>query len=176
MSARKIGGNATRGGVSRHAGRAAALTASRFSLQSRPVPEVKPSIPPASAVRGSRASTEPSTQRGVYSAPRLPCFYAGSRFPLPSLPEDKTCLSQLLARPCVAACDLPILFNPAEGLSMAKPARFSLRPGSKFVPLAVLQPLPKPIRGSSRKPLIQRMYTLCEVQDGKRQSVPVRNV
>jgi hypothetical protein len=156
MSARKIGGNATRGGVSRHAGRAAALTASRFTWQSMtcPRPAVKLRTPPASAVRGSRASTDPSTQRGVYSASRLPCCDAGPRFPLPSLSEDKTSLCQLRARPCVVAADLANLFNPAEGLSMAKPARFSLRPASKFVPVADLQPLPKMIRGSSRKPLI----------------------
>jgi hypothetical protein len=187
MNARKIGGNATRGGFSRHAGRAAAFTAFRQSLHSTltwtpnqpaqvvrwPVPEVKPSIPPAPAVRGSRASTDPSTQRGVDSASRLPCCDAGPRFQLHSLPEDKTSLCQLLARPCVAACDLPILFNPAEGLSMEKPARASLRLPSKFVPLGGIRRAFKIASGTSRKPLIKRVYTLCEVQDGERQSVPV---
>lgn len=63
----------------------------------------------------------------------------------------------------------PNLFNPAEGLSMEKPARASLRLPSKFVPLGQIRRVFETTSGTSRKPLNSRSYTLCEVQDGERQ-------
>lgn len=65
-----------------------------------------------------------------------------------------------------------ILFNPFEGLSMEKPAHASFRQPPKLVPPGCFSQTGQNNPRQGRKPLIQRVYTLCEVQDRKQEAQP----
>jgi hypothetical protein len=65
------------------------------------------------------------------------------------------------------------LFNPFEGLSMAKTAPELFRQAAKFVPLDDSLQKQQITQGTACKSMNQRFYTLCEVYNAERQSVPV---
>lgn len=164
MSARKAGGYAARQGDSPTQRRAADLPADQRPLRSV---LTWPPVEKASACKPNR---------------RTGCAFVriqGDRPPALSGGSSRARRAEAVS-PEVAPSDRTtalrtpeILFNPVEGLSMEKPARALLRPPSKFVPLGQISRVPETTSGQSRKPLIQRMYTLCEVTETKRQSVPL---
>jgi hypothetical protein len=65
-----------------------------------------------------------------------------------------------------------LLDNP-KGLSMAKTAPDMFRHEAKFVPLVDSLQKQQTTQGRACKPMIRRLYTLCEVDNAERQSVPV---
>jgi hypothetical protein len=167
MSAGEGGGYAARQGASPTQRRADALMALRFTRRSM--------IQPAPNGQAS-ACKPPQRTPAVRWLVATAALARTDRWPFL---EVKACTPlESAARGSRASTDPRKprnLFNPAEGLSMEKPACASLRPPSKFVPVAALRHLSKSIRETSRKPLINRMYTLCEVMDSDRQVQPVRN-
>lgn len=124
---------------------------------------VKHSNPLASVVRGSRATTGRSIQRGVDSAFRLHCLCTGLCAPLPSLPEDKTSLCPSLARPWVAAVGLLPLFNSPESHNMEKTARSFICQPMKSFPVNGLRMHSVINEAKQRNPMRLHSYTLCEV-------------
>ena len=68
----------------------------------------------------------------------------------------------------------PNLFNPPKGLSMAKIARDSLQLARKSVPVSETLRSARLPQTRPRETVIQRRYTLCEVDNGNRQFVPPR--
>lgn len=164
MSARKAAGRSIQTRASAAGGTADALTALRFTLRSV--------IQPAPNGQAS-ACKPPQRQPAVRWLVATAALARTDRWPFP---EVKACTPLAFAVRGSRASTVPrkprILFNPVEGLSMEKPARASFRAPLKFVPVAALRHLSKSIRETSRKSLIQRMYTLCEVQDSDRQFVP----
>lgn len=85
-------------------------------------------------------------------------------------------------RPVVPACDDPVrsvtsadqpnLLNNPKGLSMAKTALVSLQVARKSVPVAESAKGGQIVQSSACRTVIERAYTLCEVDKGNRQFVP----
>ena len=69
----------------------------------------------------------------------------------------------------------PNLFNPPKGLSMAKIAPVSLQLAMKFVPVAETLRSARLPQTRPRETVIQRRYTLCEVQQTEGKSLPLGN-
>ena len=166
MSARQAAGRAAQTRASAAGGVANGLTAPRFTWRSM--------IQPAPTGQVS-ACKPPQQQPAVRWLVATAALARTDRWPFP---EVKACTPLASAARGSRASTDPRkprnLFNPAEGLSMEKPACASFRAPSKFVPVAALRHLSNSIRETSRKPLIQRMYTLCVVKDSDRQVLPVR--
>jgi hypothetical protein len=66
----------------------------------------------------------------------------------------------------------PNLLNPPKGHSMAKIARDSLQLAMKSVPVANSLICAQLQQTRTRETVNRRFYTLCEVNNGERQSVP----
>lgn len=158
MSARQAGGNVVTLGASPAWGRAAALmVASRDSMSSL---LTWTSNGQASACKPPQRT--PADRWLVATAERT----RTDRWPFPEvkLSTPPACA----ARGSRASTDPRKprnLFNPAEGLSMEKPASASLCAPSKFVPLDGVRLYLTTILSTSCKSLIHRMYTLCESLD-----------
>jgi len=166
MSARQAAGRAVQTRASAAGGTADALSALRFTWRSM--------IQPAPIGQAS-ACKPPQRQPAVRWLFATAALARTVRWPFPEVARSSCAASA--ARGSRASTDPRkprILFNPVEGLSMEKPASPLLRAPSKFVPLDEIRRYLTTILLTSRKSLINRMYTLCEVTDWERQPVPPR--
>lgn len=176
MSARKAGGNVTATGAGPARGRAAGQA-------------VKARVPSAPDVRGSRAKNGRCTAGGLKA-----CISAALAVALAAARQRRLCSCQtafllrvdglregqrrsrsglpavLCSRVSTDASTQLALSPNSGGLTMEKAAQEFFYDPLKFVPVAAQRHLSKSIRGTSRKSLINRMYTLCEVQDSNWQN------
>jgi len=155
MSARQAAGRTVQTRASAAGGTADALTALRFTRRSM--------IQPASNGQAS-ACKPPQRQPAVRWLVATAALARTDRWPFPEVARS-TCAASA-ARGSRASTDPRKprnLFNPAEGLSMEKLACASLRQPLKFVPLDEIRRYLTIILLTSRKSLINRMYTFHEV-------------
>ena len=177
MSARKACGNVHVPRASGARGRAAALmTASRTSQRSMPKPApdggVKACRPGCQPCAARARAQAPAPQRGVVSASRLaPAILQAvaprSRFS----PASQTQPANHGRQPSKRTADL---FPSHGGLTMETNAPSFFYDQLKSVPLVGFDQSASEKSKIVGKPLIHKTYTLCEVAEAKRQSVPPR--
>jgi len=176
MSARKAAGAAygrLRASAA-HGWRAAALSAPWRTSPSMTTPasdEVKPRAAQVHDVRGSRASTGPSATAGGGGCSVLGANHPAACAPCGSFsPASQTLPANHGRQPSKRVSDL---FQSPGGLTMAKPAPSFFYDHPKSVPLGGFCKTTHGKPKSDGKPLIHKRYTLCEVEEAKRQSVPL---
>jgi len=156
MSARKAGGSDTATGASPAGGRAAALTVD---------PAAAAGLRPALFCKPNHAHLRPLAS---LDSDRPPASSGGSSGRPSVYPEHA---------PSVRITDpgtSPDLFNPAKGLSMEKTAHSFLQLAMKSVPVTDLLQSAHLAQSTPLETVDLHGYTLCEVQEAKRQFVPPR--
>ncbi len=155
MSRREAGGGGGRGGAAR-------ATAAALMLDL-----------PGRLPRAARARAQaPAPQRGLVSASHRRSLCALAVAPCGSFPPASPTLSPNHGRQRSAQASA--LFPNPGGPTMAKPAQSIFYDPLKSVPCGGFLNSSSENSKQACKPLILRCYTLCEVSDGKRQSVPPR--
>lgn len=167
MSTRKAYGNATATARQRGAWRADALMAASRELQ--------PSVQ-TRASSGQAFACKPNPPAYVVRWLVATAVLARTvRWPFP---EVKPRLSPVLIEdaPSVRSTGFgtpPDLLNPSKGLSMAKTTRASSQTSSKFVPVTDLMETAQNQQTMACRPSKRRFHTLCEVDNGERQLLPL---